>query len=151
MTDHKPAPRCPYCGTPMVWEEKIEGTCWYECYKCGATAPTEETVQAAYEAAMQRWQEPNRVLTLSDLALLVQDALAGVPVWLQHKNDTDDYLRWQYSGWHILTDVHNTRYKEIQLDDDNSKWLEDMNMGIMWRVWLRQPTQKEMEDTPWEK
>ena len=52
------APRCPYCGTPMVGEEKIEGTCWYECYKCGATAPTEETVQAAYEAAMQRWQEP---------------------------------------------------------------------------------------------
>lgn len=73
MTDHKPAPRCPYCGTPMVWEEKIEGACWYECYKCGATAPTEETVQAAYEAAMQRWQEPNRVLKIGE----VQDLAYG--------------------------------------------------------------------------
>lgn len=146
MTDHKPAPRCPYCGTPMVWEEKIEGTCWYECYKCGATAPTEETVQAAYEAAMQRYVEPNRVLTLDDLALLLQDALAGVPIWLQHKDDTEDYLRWRCSGWHILTDVHTER-KEILFDNDIL--FEDTNMGIMWRVWLRQPTQKEMEGTPW--
>lgn len=58
MTDNKPAPRCPYCGTPMVGEGRIEGAYWYECYKCGATTPTEETEQAAYAAAMQRWQEP---------------------------------------------------------------------------------------------
>lgn len=47
----KPQVVCPYCGTPMVEEERIEGASWYECYKCGATAPTEETEQAA----MQRW------------------------------------------------------------------------------------------------
>ena len=52
----KPPVLCPYCGTPMVGEERIEGAYWYECYKCGATAPTAETEQAAYEAAMQRWQ-----------------------------------------------------------------------------------------------
>lgn len=52
----KPPVVCPYCGTPMVEEERIKGAYWYECYKCGATAPTEETEQAAYEAAMQRWQ-----------------------------------------------------------------------------------------------
>ena len=23
MTDHNPLPRCPYCGTPMVGEEKM--------------------------------------------------------------------------------------------------------------------------------
>lgn len=63
----KPPVLCPYCGTPMVGEGRIEGAYWYECYKCGATAPTEETEQAAYTAAMQRYVEPNRVLTLKEL------------------------------------------------------------------------------------
>lgn len=148
MIDNKPAPRCPYCGHKMV-HQYVYGDHFFRCPKCRSKAPDKETWDESYEAAMQRYGETNRVLTLDDLALLFQDALAGVPVWLQHKDDTDDYLRWQYSGWHILTDVYNTKYKEIQLDDDNSKWLEDTNMGIMWRVWLRQPTQEEMEGTPW--
>ena len=148
MTDHNPLPRCPYCGGEM--KERVlsdyKTLCFWLCPKCSATSPSADTAEEAYTATMQRYVEPNRVLTLNDLALLLQDALAGVPVWLQHKDDTEDYLRWRYSGWHILTDVHTER-KEILFDNDIL--FEDTNMGTMWRVWLRQPTQKEMEGTPW--
>lgn len=148
MTDNKPAPRCPYCGGEMKKRllSDYKTLCFWLCPKCSATSPSAGAAEEAYTAAMQRYVEPNRVLTLDDLALLLQDALAGVPVWLQHKDDTEDYLRWQCSGWHILTDVHTER-KEILFDNDIL--FEDTNMGIMWRVWLRQPTQKEMEGTLW--
>lgn len=143
----KPAPRCPYCGHKMGRYYAYDDF-FFRCPKCRVASPDRDTEAEAYEAAMQRWQEPNRVLAMEDLALLLQDALAGVPVWLQHKDDTEDYLRWRRSGWHILTDVHTER-KEILFDNDIL--FEDTNMGIMWRVWLRQPTQKEMEAVPWEK
>lgn len=148
MDDYKPLPRCPYCGGEMKKRvlSDYKTLCFWLCPKCSATSPSAGTAEYAYTAAMQRYVEPNRVLTLDDLALLLQDALAGVPVWLQHKDVTEDYLRWRCSGWHILTDVHTER-KEILFDNDIL--FEDTNMGTMWRVWLRQPTQKEMEGTPW--
>ena len=133
MTDQKPAPRCPYCGTPMVWEEKIEGACWYECYKCGATAPTEETVQAAYEAAMQRWQEPNQVLTLKELK-----AYNGF-VSCEYREHAD----YSCPGY-----VENGT---LCVDGDSLSWEESQSeYGKYGRCWLRKPTQDEMEDTPWE-
>lgn len=58
MTDHNHLPRCPYCGEHMGLECNTKNMYWYECYKCGATTPQEGAEQAAYEAAMNRWQEP---------------------------------------------------------------------------------------------
>lgn len=140
MTDHKPAPRCPYCGTPMVWEEKIEGTCWYECYKCGATAPTEETVQAAYEAAMQRWQEPNDYLVRAEVLDRCKQGAEARPLWVEFRRN-DQRSRW------MVVDTPPTVFGT----DTVKNYFADMceQYGILWRCWLRKPTQEEMEAAPW--
>ena len=134
------APRCPYCGTPMVGEEKIEGTCWYECYKCGATAPTEETVQAAYEAAMQRWREPNRVLTLEEVRERYEEGTSDSPLWIDFKQ-LPVLSRWyalQVSDVFFATDTVG-----YYLTGQAEKYNFD------WRCWLRKPTQEEMATTLW--
>lgn len=150
MTDHKPIPRCPYCGTPMVGEEKIEGAYWYECYKCGATAPTEETVQAAYTAAMQRWQEPNRVLTLGEV-----QALAYAEYEQQH------VLSVEYRA--IIKGAENVfrpcvvAHESLSMvgilelyNGANMRLMEKSMYGKCWRCWLCKPTVEEMEAVPWE-
>lgn len=138
MDNNTPLPRCPYCGTPMVWEEKIEGTYWYECYKCGATTPTEGTEQAAYEAAMQRWQESNRVLTLDEIkelrAVWVEDISRGIAPAIVFPNDTKKYSC-------VVADYD---------ESDDNVWVDNAEYGKHWRCWLRKPTQEERAGTPWE-
>lgn len=139
MTDHNPLPRCPYCGEPMDLEDNSESVYWYECYKCGATTPTEEAEQAAYEAAMNRWQEPNRVLTM-------EEATEQRAVWVE-----SDYCGIAPA---IVFDSVSKHYSIIVAafnDHDNNKvWFEKTQYGKHWRCWLRKPTAEEMESTPWE-
>lgn len=140
MTDHKPLPRCPYCGTPMVWEEKIEGAYWYECYKCGATAPTEETVQAAYTSAMQRYVEPNRVLTLKEVREHCKQDADAAPLWVEFHN-VPSVSRWMvvYKPEGVFA-IDMVQYYLTSFDDGYNR---------AWRCWLRKPTQKEMATMPW--
>lgn len=133
----KPAPHCPYCGTPMVGEERIEGADWYECYKCGATAPTEGTEQAAYTAAMQRYAEPNRVLTLDEIkelrAVWVEDISHGIAPAIVFPTDSKNY---------------SCVVADYDASDDNV-WFDNAEYGKHWRCWLRKPTQEERETVPW--
>lgn len=146
----KPAPRCPYCGTPMVGEERIEGAYWYECYKCGATAPTEETEQAAYTAAMQRWQEPNRVLTLGEVQVL---AYAG---YEQQHVLAVEYRAIIKGGANVFRPcvVAPERLRMIEIweiyNGASMTLMEKSMYGKRWRCWLRKPTQEEREAAPWE-
>lgn len=141
----KPAPRCPYCGTPMIGEEKIEGAYWYECYKCGATAPTEETVQAAYAAAMQRWQEPNRVLAMEEVEDACELDNETVLLWVEFNCNGVCTLAYQYCtmGEAIATVYMIRPYDEVETD------FSKMEYRKKWRCWLRKPTQKEMATMPW--
>ena len=151
MDNNNPKPRCPYCGTPMVEEERIERAYWYECYKCGATAPTEETEQAAYEAAMQRWCEPNRVLTMEEVK-----ALAYAEYEQQHVLSVE--YRAIIKGTENMLSPCVIVHESLSMvgilelyDGANMKLMKKSMYGERWRCWLRKPTQKEMEDTPWEK
>lgn len=138
----KPAPRCPYCGTPMVGEEKIEGAYWYECYKCGATAPTEETEQAAYTAAMQRYVEPNHPLTL-------EAAKEQRVVWMEkHLCEPVPVIFYVDAFPHqsVFVGVFGVGEDEYF---DNNVWYNNEDYGVEWRCWLRKPTQEEMSTTPW--
>lgn len=130
MTDHNPLPRCPYCGGHMCLEYNSKSVYWYECYKCGATTPTEEAEQAAYEAAMNRWREPNRVLTM-------EEATEQRAVWVE-----DFYCGIAPA---IVFDSVSKHYSII-----NNAWFEKTEYGKHWRCWLRKPTAEEMESTPWE-
>ena len=132
---------CPYCGTPMVGEERIEGAYWYECYKCGATAPTAETEQAAYEAAMQRWLEPNRVLTLEEVREHCKQGADAAPLWVEFSG----YL--STSRW-IVVDQPDEVFCADTVKNFCMSYV-DIYYEKSWRCWLRKPTQKEREATLW--
>ena len=84
MTDHKPAPRCPYCGSEMdYFYSYIHEEHYYICSKCRASSPVTDREPESYAAAMQRWQEPNRVLTLKELK-----AYNGF-VWCEYREHAD--------------------------------------------------------------
>lgn len=79
MSDEKFPVFCPYCGSKMLLKIGIfdlletDGNCvlryWYKCTnaECESKSPTGRTAEEAYKAAMTRWQEPNKVLTLEEL------------------------------------------------------------------------------------
>lgn len=141
MIDNKPLPRCPYCGTPMVGEERIERAYWYKCYKCGATAPTEETVQTAYISAMQRWQEPNRVLTLEEVREHCKQGADAAPLWVEFSGFPSA------SHW-MVVDIPDEVFCTDTVRNFCMSYVNVYKKS--WRCWLRKPTQEEMEAMPWE-
>ena len=150
MTDHKPLPRCPYCGHKMV-HQYVYGDHFFRCPKCRAVAPDKDTEAEAYTAAMQRWQEPNRVLSLSELEAMTKEATDedradSFPVWVEFKSRQTSV----WSKWFLVNDVITWYDGHKSLDMDNMGYINDEELGCEVRCWPRKPTQKEMEDTPWE-
>lgn len=147
MTDHKPIPRCPYCGGEMKKRLLSDYglVCFWICPKCSAMSPSANTAEAAYAAAMQRWQEPNRVLTLEEIIDKVFDAISGVPVWVEHIDDTGQKLAWKLSGWQVVRGA-----ERCVLIFETEYRVNTRNINKTWRCWLRKPTKEEMEAVPWE-
>lgn len=146
MTDHKPLPRCPYCGGEMKKRllSDYKTLCFWLCPKCSATSPSADTAEEAYTAAMQRWQEPNRVLTLEEIIDKVFDAISGVPVWVEHIDDTGQKLAWKLSGWQVVRGA-----ERCVLIFETEYRVNTRNINKTWRCWLRKPTHEEMEAVPW--
>lgn len=141
----KPAPRCPYCGHKMGRYYAYDDF-FFRCPKCRVASPDRDTEAEAYAAAMQRWQEPNRVLTLEEIIDKVFDAIGGVPVWVEHINDTGQKLAWKLSGWQVVCGAEH-----CVLIFETEYRVNTRNINKTWRCWLRKPTQEERERTPWEK
>lgn len=133
----KPPVVCPYCGHKMV-HQYVYGDHFFRCPKCRAVAPDKDTEAEAYAAAMQRWQEPNRMLTLDEIkglrAVWVEDISRGIAPAIVSPNDTKKY---------------SCVVADYDAPDDNV-WFDNAEYGKHWRCWLRKPTQKEMEAVPWE-
>lgn len=132
MTDHNPKPRCPYCGHKMV-HQYVYGDHFFRCPKCRSKAPDRGTEAEAYEAAMQRWQEPNRVLTLSEL-----NAHNGF-VWCEDRENANYSLPGHVENGGLYVAVVPPSWQESQ-----------GGYGGHWRCWLRKPTAEEREAVPWE-
>lgn len=141
VTDNRP--RCPYCGHKMA-HQYVFGDRFFYCPKCHAASPDKDTKAEAYAAAMQRWQEPNRVLTLEEIIDKVSDAVGGVPVWVEHINDTEQQLAWKLSGWKVVRDADRC---VLIFDTEHS--VDTKNINKTWRCWLRKPTQEERAAAPW--
>lgn len=131
MTDHKPLPRCPYCGHKMV-HYYVCGDHFFRCPKCRAVAPDKETEAEAYEAAMQRWKEPNAPLTLGELIEYSKN-LSNAPIWYEYRGLSE-------VGCWITVEVVRDNYCDCSEDE----------YGKQWRFWPHKPTLGEMEATPWE-
>lgn len=135
----KPPVVCPYCGHKMThW--CVYGDHYYRCPKCHAVAPDKATEDEAYEAAMQRWLEPNRVLTLEEVREHCKQGADAAPLWVEFHKDPS------VSRWMVV-------YKpEVFAIDMVKYYLTSFGDGYdwVWRCWLRKPTQEEREATPWE-
>lgn len=133
----KPPVLCPYCGHRMV-HRYVCGDHFFCCPKCSAVAPDKDTEAEAYTAAMQRWQEPNRMLTLDEIkelrAVWVEDISRGIAPAIVFPNDTKNY---------------SCVVADYDASDDNV-WFDNAEYGKHWRCWLRKPTQEERENVPWE-
>lgn len=153
--EDKPAPLCPYCGESMVaaftrgFDEKISA--WYTCNKCLATGPTShrqvtqaEAKQAAYAAAMQRYVEPNRVLTLEE----VQN-LAYVDYEQQHILSVEYRLAETLIPCVVTLEILSKIGILELYDGANMRLMEKAIYGKRWRCWLRKPTVEERAAAPW--
>lgn len=159
MTDHNPLPRCPYCGGEM--HEAGNSTYrWYMCPHCLSGSPrkiinkteypTERlaviaALQKARKAAMNRCQEPNRVLTIEEVADACDLNNEMVLLWVEFNCNGVCTLAYQYCTIdETISSVCMLRpYAEVKTD------FSKMEYRKKWRCWFRKPTAEEMATTPW--
>lgn len=140
----KPPVMCPYCGHKMA-HQYVYGDHFFRCHKCRAVAPDKDTEAEAYTAAMQRWQEPNRVLTMEEVEDACELDNETVLLWVEFNCNGVCTLAYQYCtmGEAIATVYMIRPYDEVETD------FSKMDYRKKWRCWLRKPTKEEMEAVLW--
>lgn len=136
---------CPYCGSEMKIEDlvKISGkymsyaVCSNDaCQSIGPTVTCYETMAdaraAALAAAQERYLPPNRPLTLEEVANLERDDMGYAIAWTENRRDEEN---------------HPWPYVEADCVPKFAEYFEDY--GKEYRVWLRKPTQAEMDAAGW--
>lgn len=141
---------CPYCGSEMKSEDwgKVDGkylsyaVCSNDaCQSIGPTVTCYETMAearaAALSAAQARYLPPNRPLTLEEVNALPADDDGYIPGFLEiepnwYAQDTDDFEP------RLRADV----ICKLSLS-------EPTYYNKDYRVWLRKPTQAEMDAAGW--
>ena len=129
-------PKCPGCGADMELMHLCNAAFCYVCTKCGWDSPTGIDSESAFRMAMRRVEPKNRVLTLEEATG------SDEPVWLETMSRV------------LISDVcvsPDMRMAQIQIIGEAScAHLPLCDYGVLWRCWLRNPTPKEIEATPWE-
>lgn len=120
---------CPYCGAEMKLDRQddgyVFGAAYYVCQECGSTSPTANTDAAALAAAQARYLPPNRPLTLAEVTQLDTDEDGDAPCWIEDR-------------------VFSLSAKYVSTNPDDL-----VDYGRDYRVWLRKPTQAEMDAAGW--
>lgn len=132
---------CPYCGAEMavVMSIYFDSPGWGGrtlCKGCDALGPrvtgfktkaTKAEVKAAALAAAQaRYLPPNRPLTLAEVTQLETDEDGDAPCWMEDRE-------FSLSAEYLSTNPDDL-----------------VDYGRDYRVWLRKPTQEEMDAAGWE-
>lgn len=160
MSEKKP--KCPYCGAEMRLEDNEdvlfglfadeEKMYWYQCNtpSCGIHSPANHTKVGAYKAAMKRYEEPNRVLTLDEVLEIARKNEDGYNhvCWLEKVNvrciSTPGFL----GGYGIHSEIYvNFEFYEVVTEYPDC--VPAVEYGKTWRCWMRNPTEQQMRDTPW--
>lgn len=127
---------CPYCGAEMKLDRQddgyVFGAAYYVCQECGSTGPTANTDAAALAAAQARYLPPNRPLTLEEVKNLERDDMGYAIAWTENRRDEEN---------------HSWPYVEADCVPKFAEYFEDY--GKEYRVWLRKPTQAEMDAAGW--
>lgn len=140
---------CPYCGSEMKSEDwvKVDGgylsyaVCSNDaCQSIGPTVTGYETMAearaAALSAAQVRYLPPNRPLTLEEAKGLDADEVGDIPCFIEveptaYKEDPDDFDPRLRAGMVSKHALDRAFYNKC------------------YRVWLRKPTQEEMDAAGW--
>lgn len=145
-------PKCPYCGAEMTGElNEFFSNLFeyrYRCECCGSVAPfvivengLDKGLKAAkakaLEFALNRVEPKNRVLTL-------EEVVQSEAMWY------DDRLRTRARvvilGWGRC----EPDFTKLVDRCGDEFYRKNAAYNDFWRCWLRKPTPKEMEGTPWE-
>lgn len=141
-------PRCPYCGWEMQYHfdypMKYCDVQFY-CKHCNAMSPSargcktstesvEKALEEAYEKAMRLYEEPNRILTIAEIK-----TYKGF-VWCENI----------YGNAFSPAYVENQKLYVDNAVDEIEEEAIDL-YGIVWRCWLRKPSEKERESVCWKK
>lgn len=129
---------CPYCGSEMKSEDLVKVSGKYLSYAvcsndaCQSIGPTvtgyetmDEARAAALSAAQARYLPPNRPLTLAEVTQLDTDEDGDAPCWIEDR-------------------VFSLSAKYVSTNPDDL-----VGYGRNYRVWLRKPTQAEMDAAGW--
>ncbi len=131
---------CPYCGAEMKLDRQDDGyafgAAYYVCQECGSTSPTANTDAAALSAAQARYLPPNRPLTLDEAKGLDADEVGDIPCFMEiepnwYKQDPEDC------------------YPRLRADVMCKGALDCATYNKLFRIWLRKPTQAEMDAAGW--
>lgn len=136
----KPAPRCPYCGHKMGRYYAYDDF-FFRCPKCRVASPDRDTEAEAYEAAMQRWKEPNRVLTLDELREYCKQDAGAAPLWVEFSGIPSA------SRWMVACTPNETFCNDTIRNYCGCLFTVYKKA---WRCWIRKPTREEMEAVTWE-
>lgn len=136
---------CPYCGSEMKSEDwvKVDGgylsyaVCSNDaCQSIGPTVTGYETMAearaAALAAAKARYLPPNRPLTLDEVKALERDDMGYAIAWTENRRDEEN---------------HPWPYVEADCVPKFAEYFDEY--GKEYRVWLRKPTQAEMDAAGW--
>lgn len=136
---------CPYCGSEMKSEDwvKVDGgylsyaVCSNDaCQSIGPTVTGYETMAearaAALAAAQGRYLPPNRPLTLEEVKGLERDDMGYAIAWTENRRNEEN---------------HPWTYVAADCVPQYAEYFEDY--GKEYRVWLRKPTQAEMDAAGW--
>lgn len=128
-------PKCPGCGADMELMHLCNAAFCYVCTKCGWDSPTGIDSESAFRMAMRRAEPKNRVLTLEEATG------SDEPVWLEAMSRV------------FIADVcvaPDARMAQIQtIGKASCEYLPLCDYGVLWRCWLRKPTEAERRETPW--
>lgn len=141
---------CPYCGAEMKssgWVSLINGNLAYtvcsnnRCKSAGPYVRGYETMAearaAALAAAQARYLPPNRPLTLDEVKALDADEVGAIPCFIEvepnwYEKDPDDF---------------DPRLRAVVICKLSLS--EPTYYNKDYRVWLRKPTQAEMDAAGW--
>lgn len=137
-------PKCPGCGADMeLMRLSYNDTFYYVCTKCGWDSPIGIDSESAFRMALRRVEPKNRVLTLEEVEAYCEGGADATPLWYDEKER--NVSRWMVIDLPELAFGSMATVKRL-ID----KQFFVPTYGKNWRCWLRKPTPKEIEATPWE-
>lgn len=172
MNDNKKSIHCPYCGHEMI--ATLCGAnpkaCYikFACDFCGTETPrgkgktSVDAKHAALVAAMKFYEEPNRVLTFAEIDEINKEARRthhqSKPLWIERRDSLDSEGYIKIKNWGIIRPSSEAEerkpfpqiYTWVLGHPEIGEAFYAFRYNTHWRCWLREPTEKELKETPWE-